>query len=466
MTLETGKHRTTISSASFVALVFVVLGIVPVASAQYQYPQSPMTTFEEYKDYPQLRGNTQPLTGHVLPSWMILDGELRSRTEDQTAINFLPGQEHLYELERIRGGMELLPTSWLSTYIQFHDLHALGLPHKYTASNMRDNFDFRQAYVAINYEPFHLFAGRQLLNFGNERVIGISDWTQTSRTFDGFDLRIGDKNRVDLFSASVVDIYPTGLDMHAGGLNYHGLYGSLNSWVPRTTVEPFVLVKAMPRVLSQQNIYGTETEVTTGLRAQGFPGRHIDYDATGTLQRGSYSNDSIHAGSALLKVGYMAASLPWKPHLLGEYDYASGNAHRDPQRIGTFDQQYPSNHNAFGLVDSFGFQNMNQYRLNMDLNPHPLLTLLVQAESLHAATRYDGLYNGAGSLFVKAPLTGFTSSDIGTGFDASAKYVYHKYFVVQAGVGHLFPGEIMTHSGQGPSLTISWLQLTYRFKME
>jgi Alginate export len=450
---------------SFTLTFFASLLFVATASAQYQYPQGSTTTFDEYKDYPQLRGETQPLTKDKLPSWMTLDGEIRSRTEDQTAIDLLPGQGKFYELERVRGGMDIRPTSWLSTYVQFHDLHALGLPLKYTAANMRDNFDFRQAYVELHFTPVKLFAGRQLLNFGNERVIGISDWTQTSRSFDGFDARIGDKNRVDLFSTSLVNIYPTSLDMHAGGLNYHGAYGSINGWVPRTTVEPFVLVKAMPRVLSQQNIYGTETEVTPGLRVQGFPGWNVDYDVTGTLQRGSYSNDSIHAGSLLAKAGYMAASMPWKPHLLAEYDYATGNTHRNAQRISTFDQQYPSNHNAFGLVDLFGFQNMKQYRLNMDLNPYRELTLLIQGESLHAATRFDGLYNSAGSLLVKAPTAGFPSDDIGTGFDASAKYVYHKYFVVQAGVGHFFPGQVMTSSKLGAPLTISWLQFTYRFKL-
>jgi hypothetical protein len=91
--------------------------------------------------------------------------------------------------------------------------------------------------------------------------------------------------------------------------------------------------------------------------------------------------------------------------------------------------------------------------------------LLIQAESLHAATRFDGLYSSAGSLFVKAPATGFTNDDIGTGFDASAKYVYHKYFVFQAGVGHFFPGQVMTSTGHGAPLTISWLEFTYRFKM-
>jgi Alginate export len=454
------KQRRGLSMALFAALL-----VAPAACPQYQYPRGTATTLEEYQDYPQIRGHTQPLTEHQLPSWMTLDGELRSRTEDQSAINLLPGQDKFYELERVRGGMEIRPTSWLTAYAQFHDLHALGLPLKYTAANMRDTFDVRQAYLAFHYEPARFFAGRQLLNFGNERVIGISDWTQTSRSFDGFDLRIGEKNTVDLFSASVVTIHPTAADMHAGGLNYHGVYGSMNSWIPRTTLEPFVLVKAMPRVLSQQNIYGTETEVTPGLRARGFPGWNVDYDVTGTLQRGSYSNDSIHAGSLLIKAGYMATYLPWRPHLLGEYDYATGNTHRNPTRINTFDQQYPSNHDAFGLVDLFGFQNIEQYRLNMDLNPYPDLTLLFQTESLRVATRYDGLYNGAGSLFLKAPPAGFTNDGIGTGFDASAKYVYHKYLVVQAGVGHFFPGQIMTHSGQGAPLTISWLQFTYRWKM-
>jgi hypothetical protein len=34
-----------------------------------------------------------------------------------------------------------------------------------------------------------------------------------------FDARVGDKNRVDLFSASVVNVYPISLDMHSRGLD-------------------------------------------------------------------------------------------------------------------------------------------------------------------------------------------------------------------------------------------------------
>src|SRR5260370_33279460 len=113
------KRLWNLSMASFVTLL-----AAPMASAQYQYPQNFLTTIEQYKDYPQLRGETQSLTKDKLPSWMSWDFELRSRTEGQTAINLLPGQAKFYELERVTGGLRLRPASRLSVYVQFHDLHA------------------------------------------------------------------------------------------------------------------------------------------------------------------------------------------------------------------------------------------------------------------------------------------------------------------------------------------------------
>jgi hypothetical protein len=331
---------------------------------------------------------------------------------------------------------------------------------------MRDTFDFRQAFIDFHTESASFFAGRQELKFGGERLIGISDWTNTSRTFDGFDARIGTNNRVDLFSASVVDIHPTALDMHAGGLNFHGVYGSIGTWLPRATVEPYVFVKAMPRVESQQGLYGTETEVTPGMRVAGALPYNFDYIVEGALQRGSYSNDSIHSGAGYVKLGYTEPHIRWQPHLQGEYDYATGNPHRNTREISTFDQQYPSSHNVFGLVDLLGWQNITQRRINLDFSPSKDLTVLLQQGSLQVATPMDGVYNGTGSEFVQPPSGGFKSSDIGTEFDASAKYVFHQYFVVNAGVGHFSPGEVMTANQHRAPLTIGYLSLTYRFRVD
>jgi len=419
----------------------------------------------QYHDYARAEAPAQALGKGEAGKW-VADVEVRGRSEDQTAINYSAGQNQTYELTRIHGGLEVRPVKWLTGYMQFHDNHALALPLAYTASNMRDSFDLRQGFAQFHGKTVTLTAGRQELKFGDERVIGISDWTNNSRTWDGFDMRVGDRNRVDLFSTSVVAVHATSLDKHGAGLTFHGVEGHITTLLPRTTIEPFVLVRALPRVLSQQKTYGSELETTTGAYAASLLPLGFEYSATGTLQRGSYASDSIHAGSGIARVGYMAKWMPWAPRVQGEYDYATGNPHRNALRIGTNDQIYPSNHNAFGLVDLFGFENIKQLRGNVDLRPAKGLSMLFEAGSLHVATKMDGVYSGSGSSVIKAPAAGFAGDDIGTEFDASAKVVVRKYVVANVGVGHLFPGNVMTHNAHGAPLTLAYLGFTYRFRVD
>jgi hypothetical protein len=416
--------------------------------------------------YPLKEGIVQPFHNTDIPKWMTLDMELRGRTEEQTSLGYVSGKDRLYELTRVWGGVTVVPTDWLTFYAQFMDLHALGLPLRDTAANMRDNFDLRQGYLNFHYKPVQFIVGREELRIGDERVVGISDWTNNSRTWDGFYMRIGNVNQLNLFSTSVVTIHPTSLDKHGAGLTFHGVHAKLATYIPHTTIEPFVLVHTLPRVTSQQGIVGTQTEVTFGSYYSTKLPSGFDSSGTGDLQRGSYSNDSIDAGAAIVRGGYGTKRLPWQPHLEAEYDYATGNPHTDPDRIGTYDQEYPSNHNAFGLVDLFGFQNIKQRRLSLQLTPRSDLLVLLQGGSLHAATIHDGIYSGAGASLIAAPVGGFKSDDIGSEFDASAKYIFHKSFVTNIGVGHFFPGGLMTSENHGAPLTYAYLGFTYRFKVE
>ena len=421
--------------------------------------------YAQYHDYPRNEGQVEAIKLSEQQRWTA-DVEVRGRTEDQTAINYVSHDSELYELTRIRGGINVRPASWVTGYLQFHDDHALNLALPVTAANMRDSFDLRQGYLDLHFHPVQLIVGRQELKIGEERVVGVSDWANNARSWDGFDLKFGGKNRLELFSTSVVAVHPTSLDTHGAGLTFHGAVGQLTTLLPKTTITPFVLLRRLPRVLSQQKLYGTENEVTTGLYAATVLPHGFEFVTTGTLQRGSYSNDSIHSGSGIVKAGYTAKHLPWTPRVLGEYDYATGNPHRNPLRIGTNDQIYPSNHNAFGLVDLFGFENMKQVRAHVEMKPAETLSLLFQAGSLHLTTKQDGLYTSSGGTLIKAPAAGFASDDIGTEFDASAKYIFHKYLVAAIGTGHLFPGAAMTHNAHAAPLTLAYFSLKYRFTLQ
>src|ERR1700733_654857 len=442
------------------ALLFVCLAPCLMSYAQTQ----------RYAMYPQTQGKVEQWKLRDLPSWLSLDGQVRLRTEDFTSFNYIPGNDQIYELTRIYGGLTVHPTSYLTGYMQFMDAHALGLPVNSVAGNRRDTFDLRQGYLEYHNEDnnFRLYAGRKELRFGNERVVGISDWTNVSRTFDGFFGHFGDpadKNSVDVFSSSVVKINPTSLDTHGAGLTFHGGYGTIGSLIPNTVLQPFVLVKTFPRVKSQQGIYGSEVETTFAAEMEGRLPAGFDYDILGDMQRGSYSNDSIHAGAGIVKVAHLFDSLPWKPRLGGGDDYATGNPNKNPNRISTYDQLYPSDHNAFGLFDLYGFQNIKEQRVNLDLGPTKNLTLLFQGETLGVASRYDSVYNSGGTATVQAPAHGFATNSIGDGLDASAKYVFHDYWAVNAGVGHFFPGSLMSANNHGEPLTYSYFGITYRFRV-
>jgi Alginate export len=420
-----------------------------------------------YIEYPQLQGKVQPLQLSGVPKWATIDFQIRERLEEQTSDNYISGNQAVYVLSRVYGGLEVRPTKWLTGYIQFIDTHALGLPLKQVAANQRDSFDDRQAYLEFHAKDLKVFAGRQELKYGSERLVGISDWTNNSRSWDGFLGRYGDKNRIDVFSTSVVAVHPTSLDNHGAGLTFHGAVGTIGTWVPNIVIQPFVYVKAFPRVAGASGVFGTETEVTPGAEVAGHVLGGFDFDVLGALQRGSYANKSIEAAAGYFRAGYGFSHIMWQPRLRAEYDYASGNPHGDPLRMGTFDQQYPSNHNAFGLTDLFGYQNIKQERLNFDLTPLKHLALLFQEESLQVASRFDNVYSGSAGTTVKAPTAGFASGDIGHEFDASGKYVFFRsYLVLNAGVGHLSSGTLLRENGHGAPLTLAYFGLTYRFKVD
>jgi hypothetical protein len=53
------------------------------------------------------------------------------------------------------------------------------LPLQYVATNQPNIFDDRQPYLKFHLHKVEIFAGRQELKYGSERLVSISDWTNT-----------------------------------------------------------------------------------------------------------------------------------------------------------------------------------------------------------------------------------------------------------------------------------------------
>lgn len=402
-----------------------------------------------------------------LPNWLRVGGEYRVRPETHSGYSFAPHSSDGFFLSRLRLNVEVKPVSWFSAFFQAQDSEAIGIQPAHITTSIKDAFDLRQAYVEFrNSEKpwFRLRAGRQEFRYGQERLIGVSDWTNAPRVFDAFRLTVGsDSSHVDVFSSSVVMNHPTSFDNHAGGMNFHGVYGSFAHLVPRSTVEPYVLWKALPLVKSEKGVAGTEDLWTFGFRWFGNLPLHFDYTVEMARQSGSISTDRVDAWAGYWIAGYTVAKLPLKPRFSAQYDYASGDKKIGDGVVGTFDQLYPSNHGVFGLTDLLGWRNIRQTRVGVELKPTEQIKITFNYRDLRLAELSDALYSSTGTVLTKIPARGALHGDVGQEPDLFVTDDLRKNITLGAGYGYLFPGEFLKENSPGVRNAILYTFATYKF---
>jgi hypothetical protein len=130
-------------------------------------------------------------------------GEVRLRPEWFSAASTTPGDQYTYL--RARLGVRIDPAPGARIVLQGQDSRVFGAEANSTASaQAADLFDLHQAYLEVYNQSGPLSAtvraGRQEMAFGNQRLIGVSNWTNTGRTFDA--VRVLVEPRVSTESAT------------------------------------------------------------------------------------------------------------------------------------------------------------------------------------------------------------------------------------------------------------------------
>src|SRR5690242_9883284 len=122
-----------------------------------------------------------------LPRWLRLSGEYRVRFEGLGNGAFKSDNDDAYVLGRARVNTTVIPTRWLKLQFQGQDAQVWGRNAKPDGPPYEDTFDVRQAYVevgSLESSKLGLRVGRQELFFGEQRLIGHLNWTNTARSFD------------------------------------------------------------------------------------------------------------------------------------------------------------------------------------------------------------------------------------------------------------------------------------------
>ena len=439
-----------------------LVGIVCVLSAAVGFGDG---RDQESAKKPQ--GTLQCGIADDLPSWLHIFGEFRVRYEDRQALGYRKGSDDGYGLVRNRLDVAIRPASWLKFGFQGQDARApgirQGLPN---IGAFRDGFDLRQAYAQIGDDnsPVALTVGRQLLAYGDQRLVGALDWANTSRAFDAVKLQLrGDSFKVDVFSAQVVQNDPDRrINRSAEGNNLHGIYGAIENVIPGSTLEPYVLWQTRPLASNELNASGDLDRYTLGLRAWAKGLGPWDYNVALVRQWGDVAGAEIRAWAYYAELGY-SIDARWSPRFYAHYNFGSGDEDPDDGRIGGFVDVYPTAHRWYGYNDLVGWRNLKNIRLGTEFKPHRKLGLQFDFHSFWLATMGDALYNVGGRLSVAPPPGGATDSKVGDEVNAVFTVPVSQTLSLGGGVGYMFPGPFLKANTPGHGNTFTYLVAAYKF---
>lgn len=401
-----------------------------------------------------------------LPSWLQFGGQFRDRVESEDGLRYATTDD-VYNLTQLRLGIYIQPTSWFKIIAVTQDARVFFNHHVSNVPPYQNIWDLREAYAQFGSSDagwISASVGREILSFGDERVIGPSDWLNMGRTFDTARLDLhSDGFKASIFAASVIIARDGVLDHHYEGNNIYGVYAGLDKLIPHATLEPYLLWRVAPGNirLSENAGLGALSEVTGGVRLAGTAGA-LDYDLEMNKQTGSLGPKTIDAWAGHWNAGYAFLAAPAMPRLFLDYNYASGNRNPAGSTWGTHDEIYPSAHDKMDFADQFGWRNIKDLRAGVQEQLGRMWTLSEVVDNVWLASKYDAMYSSSGAISVAAH-PNVTSTHAGTELELIAECKQNKHITYGFGWAHLFTGAFLNQSTPGKDYNYPFAYSTYVF---
>ncbi len=406
---------------------------------------------------------------------LVFDFQERLRFEArENNFDFNSGVDSLTDdswlLERTRLGVKLAPLDWLTFYVQAQDTREFGADRPNVIGSLGaegdDTVDIRQAYVEIgDPKKFSLKAGRQVLSYGDQRLVGPLDWSNPSRTFDAVKLRYVDPGfTIDLFSASLVKMEDKKFNK-SDWINSDSTRNQIFSGVYFTTnALDFQATELYAFQLHEEYATGDTDFITLGTHLKGDPKKlgGVDYDIEGAVQFGDVKGKSLTAYAGHAGVGYNWLASSLKPRIGIEANYGSGDGNSKDGKVETFQNLFPTNHMFYGYMDTFSWQNMAEIALTSSITPTASTKVMLDYHVLWLADTNDAWYRANGATAVR-PIKGDASNFAGSEIDLTVSWKATKNLSFLAGYSHFFAGGYLGDTGSKSDADFAYVQATLEF---
>lgn len=353
--------------------------------------------------------------------------------------------------ERTRVYFDAQVVEKLRAYIEFQDSRRFGEETSFVADTA--DIDLRQGFVEyqkILDQPLMMRAGRmEVPALGDQRLFSPLDWSNVSRSWDGvYSTYTPDDFWFGGFAVNFREAQTFGISPDAdndsilGGLyaSYRGVKDhefDLYGYFRNQSDDVFTSEKGGP--------LGDRHDWTMGARIKGGFGG-FGYTAEGVYQIGDQVDDDVRAW-AVAGTAHYTFDMDWKPKILGEYTFASGDDNPTDGVVGTFDPLLTFGHFYHGHMDLVGWRNIHSGKLALQVNPGEKWSVHLDGHSFWLDQNRDSWYNAAGAA-VRRDTTGNAGSHVGSEIDLYTKFNVWKRVDFWIGYSHFFAGEYVNDTGE------------------
>ncbi len=348
--------------------------------------------------------------------------------------------------------------------VEFQDSRVYN--HKFASTDQeRNSYDLINAYGELYFKkalgeddrgqnrPLRFRVGRMAYEVLDRRFIGRNEWRNTTNSFEGFRLNLGQQNNpweVELFGMQPVKRLQTRFDEANEHLWVFGAIGHWRKWSDIITLQPYYMGQkqtADPNGFTATNRLDREIHMPS-LRGYGKIGNLLDYDLNFSYQFGTNGTQRHDAYGFTTEVG-RSFDYAWKPRLSTFYGYATGD--RDPNdnvnnrfdRFFGFARPWSADHYVV-------YENIKSPKIRFDLQPTQKFGIEAGYTWFWLASSTDRLFDtfDGNISVVRDPgfnrdTTGRSGDSVGGAFEGRIRYQLTPRINTVVGYTHFTAGDFV-----------------------
>lgn len=354
----------------------------------------------------------------------------------------------------------LQPVKHYSAFIQFQDSRVFGKEKSPTDDSK--NVDLHQAYIEAKHfiwDKMDVRLGRMEVSYGEERLIGRSNWGNTGRSLDGslFMFNLSGPLKLDVFAYRLNENSPppTLADTTAvpdkEDRDFMGLYLTYNH-SDYFNADAYIIGDGDHTRNAATHGKDSLQRATIGTFLRGRFGS-FSYKTEMAYQTGTISGASLSAFLLTGSVGYASADAAWKPSVVVGCDYVSGDNNLADKKIRTFNTLFGSSR-YYGGMDYF--TDMARHTGQLGLQDNMIKIKINPADAVTAGLDYHYFLSAQKDKTLNSKVFGHET-------DLVVTYKVNPYVSFESGFSVMRPGKLLKKRFGGRGDPGMWSYFTMQF---